>query len=67
MFNGVAARLRREHNDRAWLAWHIASLSRSKKIPKLETLFSREKIKRRRQSPEELMAIAMQWTDALAR
>ena len=28
----------REHNDRAWLAWHIAVLTRTKKLQKLDDL-----------------------------
>lgn len=32
---------KREHNERAWLAWHIAALPRAKKFPKLEDLMKR--------------------------
>jgi len=34
---------RREHNNRAWLAWHIAALSRAKKLPALKSLYTRDK------------------------
>jgi hypothetical protein len=34
-------RLDREHNQRAWAVWHVAALSRSKKLPKIEQLMVR--------------------------
>lgn len=46
----------REHNKLAWLAWHVAALSRAKKLPKLEALF----VKTRRQtvqSPEQMLTM----------
>lgn len=33
----------REHNDRAWLAWHTAVLTRNQKITPLRTLLVRPK------------------------
>ncbi len=53
-----------EHNDRAWLAWHIAFLSRMKKIPSL----SRLKVHvpaRRRQSWQEQMKVVRALNAAL--
>jgi hypothetical protein len=48
----------RQHNERAWLAWHIGALSRPlKKFPPLDAL----RIKtpsRARQSAEQQLAIA---------
>lgn len=44
----AARRLEREHNDRAWLAWHVAALTRVKKMPKLQSLT----VKRRRRRPQ---------------
>lgn len=35
---GRSALLKREHNDRAWLAWHVAYLPRAKKPVKLKDL-----------------------------
>lgn len=61
---GEADRL--EHNDRAWMAWHIAALSRMKKLPKLAELL----IKPRKAQPvrpqtwQEQQAIWMQWVVA---
>ena len=39
---GRSTYLKREHNDRAWLAWHIAYLPRAKKPVKLKALQSPE-------------------------
>jgi len=55
-----AAQLRREHNERAWLAYHTAYLPRAKKPPKLSKLQVREQP--RRQTPHEMLAAARQWT-----
>src|SRR5262245_20978433 len=30
------------HNDRAWLAWHVAALHRAKKMPQLNSLMARK-------------------------
>ncbi|RVK61942.1 hypothetical protein CN162_01475 [Sinorhizobium meliloti] len=68
VLDGVAIRLRREHNDRAWLAWHIEALARQKKMPRLKELARASTAKpRRRQSIEEQIAIAQAWTAALTR
>ncbi|MNF18214.1 hypothetical protein D3C80_2221550 [compost metagenome] len=57
-----------EHNDRAWLAWHIEALSRQKKLPRLKELtHDAPKGPRRRQTMEEQIAIAEAWTAALTR
>lgn len=36
-------RFKREHNERAWLAWHIAALYRQEKLPPLRDLQRGEK------------------------
>lgn len=51
----------REHNERAWLAWHIAALQRSKKLPKLKTLFSKATSRTRRMTWQQQMAVMDQW------
>lgn len=48
--------LQREHNDQAWLAWHIAALSRVKKIPKLSSLQLKTLGDKQRQSQAEIAA-----------
>lgn len=35
-------RARLEHNRRAWAVWHIAALSRAKKLPSLKRLMMKE-------------------------
>lgn len=37
-FDANADRMNIAHNDRAWLAWHIAALGRTKKFPDLSKL-----------------------------
>lgn len=53
------ARLTRERDDKAWLAWHIAALGRAKKLPKLHELQTGKKKRRqpgRKQSSEIQLA-----------
>lgn len=43
-----AIRMEREHNSRAWAVWHVAALSKAKKMPSLKKM----QIKlRRRKAP----------------
>ena len=46
-------------NDRAWLAWHIAALSRAKRLPRIERLLGRRE--RPQQTWQQQLAIAHQW------
>jgi hypothetical protein len=41
----VSWRLEREHRRDAWLAWHIAALSRAKRLPALKRLLGNDKAK----------------------
>jgi predicted alpha-1,6-mannanase (GH76 family) len=41
-FEAYNNQLKDEHNERAWLAWHIAALQRSKKFPHLRSLLVKE-------------------------
>ena len=53
----TANRRRREHDERAWLAWHIAALGRTKKMPKLSDLMSKNLERRTMpQTPEQIEA-----------
>lgn len=63
MFRSAAHRADREHNDRAWLAWHIAALTRTKKMPKLQKLQVR--VRRKPQTGEQMLQIAKMLTVAL--
>lgn len=60
ILDGVSRKSSREHNQRAWIAWHIAALSRVRKFPKLETLLVKDRAaaRRRRQTPDQMLAIA---------
>lgn len=45
-----------EHNEFAWVAWHVAALQRVKKLPKLEKFLSKRK-KRERQTSKQMRKI----------
>lgn len=45
----------RRHNEMAWLAYHVAALSRTKKLPRLEKLM--HQTSKREQTPEEMLAL----------
>lgn len=61
ILDGAASRLKREHNDRAWLAWHVAALGRLKKLPKLKDMMHGEKPRGRKMTPEQLEAATRSW------
>lgn len=67
ILDGAAKRLRREHDERTWLAWHIAALQRAKKLPKLETMMSRKSSRKNRQSVDEQIAVARAWHAAVTK
>lgn len=48
---------------RAWLAWHIAALTRmnAKKFPKLKAFIGGDVAKPKRQSVSDMQAVAMAW------
>ena len=50
----------REHNERAWLAWHVAQLSRMKKMPALKRLLAKQPV-RARQTWKEQLEIMEAW------
>lgn len=59
---GAGERLKREHEGRAWLAWHSAALDRAKKLPALRRFVTGRAARPQRQSRETLQAMC----DALA-
>jgi hypothetical protein len=59
------AALREEYNGRAILAWNIANLSRARRLPKVDSLFVRER--KRPQTWQEQFALMKQWERAQAR
>lgn len=58
--DGKGEALAREHNERAWLAWHTAVLQRidPKKFPKLEKLLHQGHKPKRAQTPAEMIEVA---------
>ena len=64
ILKGAGARLSREHDAKAWLAWHIEALARVKKLPKLTDMQSGKPAKRRKMTPEEMISMAHLWTAA---
>lgn len=60
--NGVLARLRREHNELAWHAWHVAALPKAKKMPTLAAMQKSGTAQEvRRQSWSEQASILENW------
>lgn len=60
IIGGANDRIVREHNQRAWLAWHIAALQRAKRLPKLKTLLAKS-ASRSRLTWQQQMAVMDQW------
>ncbi len=65
MLEGNAARLKHEHNHRAWLAWHTANMTGVKKMPRLKTLLILDQPKQ--QSIDQMRATARAWVAAFSR
>lgn len=58
----------REHNERMTAAYYTAVIPMMKKPPKLEKLLIKEgPVKPRRQTWQEQLAVARQWTAATTR
>jgi hypothetical protein len=53
---------RRDHNHRAWLVWHVAALQRMKKLPRLKSMYAKEKP--RPQTWQEQAMIMQSWASA---
>lgn len=67
ILEGEQARFIREHDERAWVVWHIEALSRSgKKFPPLKKMLYKQ-ARKKRQTVDEQVAIAQAWTAALGR
>jgi hypothetical protein len=61
---GKSAQFRREHNERAWLAYHIAGLHRTRKMPPIRRLMLRDR-DRAPQTLQQMKGSAAQWTTLL--
>lgn len=59
---GAAAKRRHQHhNELAWLAWHIAALGRTKKMPKLKDMLHEAPGQKRRKTWQEMHDAAKAW------
>ena len=54
--------MEREHNSRAWLAWHIEVLHRAKRLPRLDRLTIKSKGKRGVQSWQQQAHVMAAWS-----
>jgi hypothetical protein len=61
-FDAAVQRARREHQGRAWLAWHVAALYRAKTLPKPESLMGTERKRRAPQPWQEQRNVARMLT-----
>lgn len=59
---GVRDRLKREQEDRAWSAWHIAALSRVETLPEYSVFVGdRPKVQPPEVQQQMLVALAQAW------
>lgn len=56
----AAKKFEREHNSRAWLAWHIAAMQKMKKLPPLTKLIMKQTAKPR-QNWRQQMNVMSEW------
>ncbi len=54
----TAKRFEREHNARAWLAWHIAAMQRMKKLPNFKNLMLKNTSKPRQTWRQQLVIMS---------
>jgi hypothetical protein len=52
----LEGRMRADTDKLAWHAWHVAALSRSKKLPRLDAMLKPKKSKKA-QTPDAMMAV----------
>ena len=55
----------KDHNDRAWLAWHSAGLGRAKRMPPLSRLqIDQQQLKKHHRKMEEQIEGLIKWVRA---
>jgi hypothetical protein len=54
---GAGKRIEREHQERAWLAWHVAALERQKTLPDFKNFAGVHRRPGQTQTPEVLEAM----------
>jgi hypothetical protein len=57
--------LRREHREFAWLAWHVAALTRAKRLPALVKMLG-IKAAQKVMSGDQMKAVARMWAATMA-
>jgi hypothetical protein len=67
VLEGVGNRMRREHDERMSLAWHVAALTRATKMPKLRELMIGPQREARPQTMDEQKAAIDGWLAVLSR
>jgi hypothetical protein len=65
VLKSIVNRRAREHDHRAWLAWHTALLPHLTPFPPLSDLLSTSVQEQRAQTVEEQISIAMAWSAAV--
>lgn len=53
---GAIRQAQRESRNQQWLAWHIAALSRTDRLPTFERFMGGKRERPKRQTPDEIMA-----------
>ncbi|HEX8382451.1 MAG TPA: hypothetical protein VF592_03650 [Sphingomonas sp.] len=60
---GKSRRALAAHDDRAWLAWHIASLQRARRMPPLKSLTAKPKAKKKGpMGADAMLTMARMWS-----
>lgn len=54
---GAIRQAEREQRSQQWMAWHIAALSRTDKLPTFERFMGGKRQRPKKQTPEEIMAV----------
>lgn len=63
---GAEQRLKSDAEFQKWIAWHTALLPYQKKTPRFEDFMGSEKKSGpRRQTPEQMMAVAQAWHEQI--
>lgn len=57
-YDGWVGRTKEKYKEMLWSAWHVAALSRQRKLPDLKTLLRDDDKRTEPQSAEQMMAMA---------
>lgn len=62
LIEAAAKRYERDYNARVWLAWHVAALSRMKKLPDIKKMFMSQTSKPRQNWRQQLQVMT-EWAN----